>query len=108
MNAIADGFCTQCGNPIYVGNKFCMMCGAPVKPRVVKEKVLTSVTENIDSEPVSLSTEPVFPAETSMKEESHEDTAEIQVQEMPKMYCEYCGAQIDADSLFCIRCGMKV
>lgn len=29
-SAAATGFCTQCGNPIQVGDRFCVGCGAPV------------------------------------------------------------------------------
>lgn len=99
MEKIADGFCTQCGNQIYAGNKFCMACGAPIKPRLIKEEM---------NEPVSLTAEEAPADKVEMNVKSYEDTSELTVAETEKMYCQYCGAQIDADSVFCIVCGKKV
>ena len=84
----AIGYCQSCGYPIEYGDKFCQECGKQVPISLIKEAEI----KRVDGEKNS---------DDDYYYDNDDDFDLV-------LSCSKCGSLIEADSLFCDKCGTKI
>lgn len=101
--------CIQCGCELGEGAKFCFQCGAKQPEAAAAEEVFKKETpvEEVFEEPAEEVFEeiPVYEEETAQEQNYYEEEESFQGN---KLFCPYCGAQNEADAVFCCSCGQNM
>lgn len=102
--------CIQCGCELGEGAKFCFQCGAKQPEESIAEEVFEEEIpveeEPAEEEPEEVFEEtPVYEEDTTQEETYYE---EEEVFQGDKLFCPYCGAQNEADAVFCCSCGQNM
>lgn len=116
----AIGFCAKCGSPIPYGTKFCTSCGTPVPESMIaaaeaarkeaeeKARLAAEAARREAEEKARMAAE-------AAQREAEERARMAATEQAPQsnngngaMFCQNCGAQLEADAVFCKACGTKV
>ena len=112
--------CVTCGEVVAEGLNFCANCGTPINapvPSVAKAPVTDEVAPAPAEETPVAAQIPVVDEmpvadETPVIEEAPVADETPVIEEAPAansfIFCETCGAKLDADSIFCENCGARV
>lgn len=103
----AIGFCAKCGAPIAYGCKFCASCGTPVPESMLAEAEAAKKAAEEAARQAAEAEAARKAAEAEAARQAAENSAQNAAGKKT-VFCQNCGAVIDASSTFCENCGFKI
>ncbi len=103
------GFCSKCGSSIAYGCKFCTSCGTKIPESILAEAdAAKKAAEERERKEVEERTRLAKIEAERQASESNRITQASQRNAESSMFCQQCGAKLEADAVFCEFCGIKV
>ncbi|WP_026518577.1 zinc ribbon domain-containing protein [Butyrivibrio sp. MC2021] len=98
------GYCSKCGKPLMIDNRFCTSCGAPVPEDMIAE---AEVARKAAEEARRAAEEEARKAAAEAAQQEAERNVKIVADTRP-LFCTQCGAKLVDAAAFCKSCGAKI